>query len=156
EAGDVGVVAQRRGQAYEIADPFREGEIVPAVDLVRFDDGARGIVHGAAEADADAAQLSALDATLGEQSRHRLDDLFANAVSAARDIDAAAPQPRETAIAVPQAKLQFRAADFNSEEHEISSPLRCRERGQHFSPLPPGVRDRFFFSQFTASPRAPR
>src|SRR5262245_21170215 len=160
EAGDVGVVAQRRGQAHEIANPVREREIVPAVNLVRLDDGASGVVHGAAEADADAAQLPALDSTLGKQLRHGLNDLFANAVGAARYIDGTAPQPCQDAVAAAQSELQFRAADFNAEEHDVCSPLSLRERGQLFPPFSLQERGRgegSIFSSVNLPPRlAPR
>src|SRR5437879_6242112 len=54
EAGAVGVVAEDGGELDDVADPVGEGEVVPAFDLVGFDDGVGGVIHGSAEADADA------------------------------------------------------------------------------------------------------
>src|SRR5438132_13805365 len=55
ESRNVRVVAERRGQPDDIGNPVRQREAVPALDLVRFDDGVRRVIDGAAEADADAA-----------------------------------------------------------------------------------------------------
>src|SRR5262249_30355350 len=93
-------------------------KIVPALDLMRLDDGARRIVHRSAEADADAAQLAAVVFGLDEQLGNGLDDLPANAVGALRGVERAAPQPGERPLPAPQAELQFRAADSNTEKHD--------------------------------------
>src|SRR5262245_15163586 len=56
QAGDVRVVTQDRGQSRDVADPVGEREIVPALDLMRLDDGPGGVINRAAEADAGSLQ----------------------------------------------------------------------------------------------------
>src|SRR5205807_2084104 len=80
--GDIRVVAKHGGQADHFGDPVGEREVVPALDLVRLDDRARGVIDGTAEADADSVQSAALDAGLAEQLRDGLDALAADALGA--------------------------------------------------------------------------
>ena len=62
--------------------------------------------------------LRAVHAGLRQQFRHRRGDLPADAVRPGGDIDRAAPQAGERAVAGAEAELQFRAADFDAEVHE--------------------------------------
>ena len=62
QARDIGVVADERGNVKVFGEPRREREVVPAGDLVRGDDRARGVVGGTAEADADGLQRRVFDA----------------------------------------------------------------------------------------------
>src|SRR5262245_60131601 len=131
ESRDVGVVAQHRRPAEHLLDPRRQSEAVPALDLVRFDDGPRGVIDGAAEANADAMDLGTVETSAGEQLGDGLRDLTANALGARGDIDAAAPQPGEDAVASADAELEFGAADFDAQEHGQRRPLSRRSWFAH-------------------------
>src|SRR5262245_25870670 len=60
QTGDIGVVAQYCRPTQQLGDPISQGKIVPIRDLMRLDDGARGVVDRSAEADADTANVRPL------------------------------------------------------------------------------------------------
>ena len=119
EAGDIGVVAEHGRQVDEIADPVGEREVVPAVDLMRLDDGSPLVVDGPAEADADAMQPVPGDVGERQQFGKGGFDLPANAVGAVGGNDGASPESRERAVARSDAELELGAADFDAEEHAV-------------------------------------
>src|ERR1043166_8804315 len=79
EPGDVGVVPEHRGKADQLADPVGEREIVPALDLMRLDDGVRAVIDGSAEPDANPAQLVPFTFSVRKQLRNGLRNLLTNA-----------------------------------------------------------------------------
>src|SRR5881392_3132532 len=103
-----------------------QGKVVPTFDLMGFDDCMRGIVDWAPEADADADESAAVDARLGQQLRDRRSDLPTNSVRPGRDLHRSSPKSQQRAIAEPNAKLQFGAADFDAEVHK--PPLQRNPR----------------------------
>src|SRR5262245_42612140 len=111
QTGDIGIVSQNGGDANKITDPVGEREAVPAGDLMRFDDRMSVVIDGAAETDADAAQMTLAQAALNEQFGKRVHDLATDALGTGGGIDDAAPQPEQLAVALADAELQLRAAD---------------------------------------------
>src|SRR5439155_2341992 len=107
------------GKAEQILQPGGQGEAVPAFDVMRLDDRLRFVIGRAAEADADAAKLSSFQAGVCQEFRHGAADLLADAFAAGGGIDAVPPQAEQRAVAATNPQLQFRAADLNSEEHEL-------------------------------------
>src|SRR6185437_2834523 len=117
EAGDIRIVADHGGDAKLFPEPLRQWEAVPAGNVMGLDHGLSGVVGGAAEADADAAELFATYSGIGQQFGNGGDNRLAYPVAARRRIHGPTPQAKEPAVALAQAELQFRAADFNSEIH---------------------------------------
>src|ERR1019366_7211171 len=93
-------------------------EAVPAGDLMRLDDRARGIIDRAAEADADAADFIPCSFSARKQLRNREQNLPANAVRHLGRNDGAAPKGEDMAVARTEAELQFHPADFDAEVHD--------------------------------------
>src|SRR5207253_2440812 len=110
EPGDIGVVADRARPAELLFRPVGERESIPAADLMRFQDAASGIVDRSAETDADAENLPALKAGLAEDGGDGVGDLSKDALGAGRDIDPAAPQLSDRAVARPNSDLNLGAA----------------------------------------------
>src|SRR5262249_39743961 len=94
-----------------------EGEILPAVDLVRFDGALSVIINRSAESNADTADLGHGDARACEQFRNHDANLSTNPGAARYDVDRATPRMRYHPVAGAEAQLQFRAADFDADEH---------------------------------------
>ena len=88
QAGDVRVVLERgAGNLEVLADPVRQGEIIPTLDLIGFLDAATDGVDGAAEANADGFDVLAKAGNVDQQRPDGGFDLLENAGGAAFGID---------------------------------------------------------------------
>src|SRR5262245_15768467 len=77
----------------------------------------RGIIDGAAKADANSSDARAWDARAVQEFRYCCHDLAANALWPGRHVHRSPPQSLKRAVAAANTDLEFGAADFDSEIH---------------------------------------
>jgi hypothetical protein len=114
ERGGIRVIIDRHRSLNQVRDPIAQREIFPSVDLVRFANLSRPRIDRAAEPDADGAELLIRSPT---QFADGLADLFADSTTAKILAHRPAPSAGDNAGAFAGDKLQFGAADFDSQKN---------------------------------------